>query len=82
MSKINIEQQYSFFLEKMNLNESLMDPVEKIERKRAWMSGFSQALVFMTQEVPNLSDEDAENEISNIIKECREYWNKETNNSK
>ena len=46
------------------------------------MSGFSQALVFMTQEVPNLSDEDAENEISNIIKECREYWNKETNNSK
>lgn len=43
--KIDLEQQYQFYLKKMKLDEKTMNPIQRVETKRAFVGGFSQCWV-------------------------------------
>jgi hypothetical protein len=73
----NIEKQYQLFLNKMALDEATMHQIQKVQTRRAFMGGFSQAMLLMTSEVVNLSEEDAMVAITDLMDQVQGFWIKQ-----
>lgn len=75
-TKINLEQQYQFYLKKMKLDEKQMNPIQRVETKRAFIGGFSQCWVafgnleFEHDQEYNECFADLQNQLDN-------FWKKE-----
>ncbi len=58
----DLEHQYVLFLERMNLDESKMHPIQKKQIKQTFFGAWGQSLIFMRDEIAKF-DEDTAVEI-------------------
>ncbi|WP_010664955.1 hypothetical protein [Marinilabilia salmonicolor] len=66
-TKFNIEYQYSLYLEKMNLKEEQMHPVQKQETKRAFISGIDDVADMQLEQGVTALD-DMFNQVNDFFK--------------
>lgn len=78
MEKFNLEKQYQLYLERIGLKESQMHPVQKTETKRAFMGGCGQLLILLRDDVGDLEEEEAVEQIESMINQVQSFWLKET----
>jgi hypothetical protein len=55
--KYNLESMYQYYLRMTKLNEDLMSPSQRLERKRTWMAGFRMAMITILVDSPDGDDE-------------------------
>lgn len=55
---LNIELYYPLFLEKINLKESDMPPIQRSEMKKAFMGGVGTMLLIIRDKIPNAETEE------------------------
>lgn len=58
IKELDLEVQYKTYLQKMQLDETKMHPVQKLETKNAFMAGCGQTLVLMLEVIGAMKDED------------------------
>lgn len=76
--KVNIEAEYQKFLKQMKLKEKEMHPVQKQETKRAFIGGFSFALLIFKNDISLIDDEEeAIKCFEDIETQIRTFWNNE-----
>ena len=51
MTKLDLDNQYAAFLQRMALDESTMPEVQRTETKRAFYAGFGQMLIVLMEEM-------------------------------
>lgn len=71
--KINIDSKYQEYLEKIGLDEKLMGETQKIETKKAFFAGFSQAFIMFSQDIASLSEEDGIAAIEDIKNQLMKF---------
>ncbi len=69
----SVEHMYQVYLEKVNLDESKMHPVQKEETKRAFYGALGQMVIFMDN-VADLPEEEGATAIIDFRKEVSEFW--------
>jgi urease accessory protein UreH len=55
--KYNLESMYQYYLRTTKLDEDLMSPSQRLERKRMWMAGFHMAMITILADSPDEDDE-------------------------
>lgn len=53
----NIEKHYQFYLEKIQLPEEKMHPLQRTQIRQAWFGGFGQALLLLRDGISQIKDE-------------------------
>lgn len=51
--KFNLDSMYEHYLRVMGLTNDMMPPSQQVERKRAWMCGFAQAMAVFMSDMPD-----------------------------
>ena len=76
--KFKVEKMYQDYLKRVNLDENRMAEVQKTETKRAFYGGFGTLLAMLHDDIPNLSDSDAFNELESMTKQVANFYLTET----
>lgn len=71
--KFNLEEQYQIYLQKVNLDESKMGEIQKRETRQAFYAGVSQTMLYYFT-LANMEEDDAVNELDNIMKQVTDFW--------
>ncbi|MGB3452928.1 MAG: hypothetical protein WBA59_03760 [Moheibacter sp.] len=79
MTKFKIEDQYQQYLKKVGLKEENMHPTQRVETKRAFMAGCGQMLVLLRDEIGELEEDDAVEQMGSLLNQVSEFWIKESN---
>ena len=76
MSKrLNLELYYPLFLEKINLKESDMPPIQRSEMKKAFMGGVGTMLLIIRDEIPNAeTEEDSIDMLQSLFDQVEKFW--------
>lgn len=72
--KIDIEAEYRFYLKKVELKEKNMTPIQRVETKRAFMGGFSQAIITLIQ---NTQGDTGPEIIKQACNDLQDFWDAE-----
>jgi len=73
--KFDLESMYQFWLKKMKLDERIMSPSQRIERKRSWMSGFHMCMIsLLVDSNDTTSTEDFDKEVKSMMDQVEEFW--------
>lgn len=76
--KVNIEAEYQKFLKQMKLKEREMHIVQMRETKRAFIGGFSFALLIFKNDISLINDEEEAIQcLEDIDTQIRKFWNNE-----
>ena len=73
MIKINLENQFQFYLKRVGLDEKTMSEIQLQETKRAFYGGFAQMWVLFI-EVGELPEGDCDVIFIDIEKQITEFW--------
>lgn len=77
---LDLEDQYKMYLDKVNLSESNMHPLQRVETKRAFMGACGQMLVLFRDVLGAIEDEDkAILQMEDLFNQVKIYWNNEAN---
>jgi len=76
--KIDLEQQYKSFLQKMALNESKMHSQQKIQIKQTFYGAFGQAIMVMRDEVSEQDENAAVESLQNMMEQIQDFFLSET----
>lgn len=71
---LNLEQQYLFYLNKVNLKIDQMHPQQKIQIKQAFYGACGQMLILLRDTVGGLSEEEAMKAFDNLLNQVANYW--------
>lgn len=72
---LNIELYYPLFLEKINLKESDMSPIQRSEMKKAFMGGVGTMLLIIRDEIPNAeTEEDSIDMLQSLFDQVEKFW--------
>ena len=74
MPDYSIKKMYEFYLQKINLSEDAMHPIQREQTKQAFYAGVSCLLIMQRDDFPNLSDSECFDTLDNMLKECGELW--------
>lgn len=77
-NKFSINEQYKLFLQRMNLNESVMHPIQKKQLKQAFYGAFAQCIILMRDEISLLPEKEGVEILDSQIKEVVDFFNAET----
>ncbi len=81
MDIFNVEYQYQLYLERVGLKESEMNPIQRVETKRAFMGACGQMLMLLRDDVFELpTDEMAVEALENMIEQVGKFFMLETLN--
>lgn len=69
----SVEHMYQVYLEKVNLDESKMHPVQKEETKLAFYGALGQMVIFMDN-IADLPEEEGAKAIIDFRDEVSEFW--------
>lgn len=69
-----IEQQYQFYLKKMNLHEDQMRPEQKKQLREAFYGGIGIVLLTMLDETSNMPMEEAINAYQGMINQVAIFF--------
>ena len=78
MKKINVENQYKLYLERMKLDESRMPEVQRVETKRVFYGAFGQLLMLLQNDISALSDDEAFKTLDSMINQVGQFFMNET----
>lgn len=78
MNPFNLEDQYQFYLEKVELKEDSMHPTQRVQLRQAFMGASGIILLVIRDEFSALSDEDGDRQFTSMIDQVSDYWNRET----
>jgi hypothetical protein len=73
-NKINIEEEYRNYLKLVKLDEKKMPDVQRIETKRAFMTGFSQAALLIYREIAMRDEYEAVKKLDSILNQTADFW--------
>lgn len=73
--KHDLESMYHFYLKRMKLDERLMSPTQRIERKRAWYCGFSMGLLSVLSDAPD-TDNEFDAAMNSMMEQVASYLEK------
>lgn len=73
--KFDLESMYQFYLKKMKLDERFMTDKQRIERKRAWFSGFSMGMLSVVSDSPD-TQEEFDSIMKNMMKQITDFFEK------
>lgn len=74
-SRFDLEELYKRFLEMVKLNEDMMSPIEKIERRRAFMGGVSAMIILMHDHISGMPEDEAVKALQSLQDQAKQYWN-------
>lgn len=74
-----VNGQYQKYLKLVELPESAMNPVQRIETKRAFFGAWGQALIHMRDELGVLPENEAVVRLEEQIQEISKFWLKTRN---
>lgn len=77
MDKFDINTQYGFYLEKMNMVEESMLPIQVTETKRAFYGAWGIMLALMKNELADLSENEAINVLEDMVNQVAEFFDGE-----
>ena len=80
--KFTIEHQYGLYLERVNLKEVDMHPVQKKQLKQAFFGAYGQCLLSMRDDVAALSEEEGVKILDAQMKEVLDFFNSEVKGKK
>lgn len=74
----NVEYQYQLYLERVSLKESEMNPIQRVETKRAFMGACGQMLLVLRDDVSELPTEEiAADTLESMLDQVAKYFMKE-----
>lgn len=77
---LDLEDQFSFYLNKVGLSKSEMHPIQLTETKRAFMGACGQMLVLFRDVLGAIEDEDkAILQMEDLFNQIQIFWNNESN---
>lgn len=76
MKDFSIEHQYQTYLERVNLKEANMHPVQKVELKRAFFGAVGQLLILMRDEISALPEDESLKVLESQYSEVLAFWQK------
>ena len=53
----SVEKHYQFYLEKIQMSEEKMHPLQRAQIRQAWFGGFGQALLLLRDGISQIKDE-------------------------
>lgn len=74
--KIDLEKLYREYLERVKLKEANMNPVQRVETKRAFYAGIACLLVEL-QDMPELNDAEYDYTMHTLSDDVKAFWNKQ-----
>lgn len=74
MKKFNLEYQYKMYLQRMQLDESKMHPVQKIETKRVFFGAFGQVLMLLQNDISELPEEKGVEILESMINQVANFF--------
>lgn len=77
MNPFNLEDQYQFYLDKVDLNEADMHPAQRTQLRQAFMGASGIILLMIRDEFSTLSDEDGDRQFTSMIDQVDAYWKQE-----
>ena len=77
-SNFDLEKQYQLYLKRVKLNESTMHPMQRIETKRAFMGACGQILFLFRDELSELEENDAVEQMEKMKNQVVQYWNNQS----
>lgn len=76
--QFNLETQYQMYLNRVGLDESMMPESQRIGMRQTFMGACGQMLVVFTQDIPQLTDEQAFEKLESMIDQVSQYFLDET----
>ncbi|MGB0521438.1 MAG: hypothetical protein ACPGJS_00690 [Flammeovirgaceae bacterium] len=73
----DLQHQYKLYLQRVNLDESTMHPVQRIETKRAFMGACGQMLLLLRDDLTQLSEEKAAETLQDMITQVQIFFTEE-----
>ena len=77
MNPFNIEDQYQFYLKKMELDEATMHPMQRVQLRQTFMGASGIILLLIRDEFGALSDDEGDRMFTSMVDQVGDYWNKE-----
>lgn len=77
MNPFNLEEQYQFYLEKVELQEATMHPDQRVQLRQAFMGASGIILLLIRDEFASLSDDDGDRMFTSMVDQVGNYWEKE-----
>ncbi|MFL9844719.1 hypothetical protein [Flavobacterium rhizosphaerae] len=77
MKTFNIEEQWQLYLERVQLSENIMNPLQVQETKRAFMAGIGQLYMWLINDSAALTADEAEQSLHDLLLQLQEYWDEE-----
>lgn len=74
MNPFNLEDQYQFYLEKVQLEEATMHPTQRIQLRETFMGAAGIVLLLIRDEFSTLSDEDGDRMFTWMVDQVTEFW--------
>ena len=78
MERFNLEKQYQLYLERVGISERKMHPTQKVETKRAFMGACGQMLILLRDDLGELEEDKAIEQLQDMINQVQSFWLKET----
>lgn len=70
----DLEHQYRLYLERMNLRETDMHPVQRLQLKQTFYGSAGQVLLMLRDDVGKLPDDQAVNVLEDLISQVFNYF--------
>ena len=80
MNPFNLEEQYQFYLNKVNMQEAAMPPTQRTEIRRAFMGACGIMLIMLRDDLAKLSDDAAVDTLDSMTKQVGEFFAQEVVN--
>lgn len=77
--KIDLEKQYTQYLERVGLKESSMGENQRIEMKRTFMGAWGQALVVMRDDLSAMEEDNAVEVLQDMFDQVGNFFIAESN---
>lgn len=74
MKQFNLEYQYSLFLERMQLSEAKMHPIQKTQLKETFFGAWGQLLFLLRDEISQLENEAAVDQVQGMLNQVGNFF--------
>ncbi len=80
MNPFNLEEQYQKYLKMVELKETTMHPVQRLETRRAFMGACGIMLVLLREDVAALPEDEAIGKLEDMNKQVKQFLIDQTKN--
>lgn len=78
-TKLTVEGMYQDFITRMGLHEDKMHPMQRAQLRQAFFGGVGSLMVFLTDEVSTVPEEEGEVLMNALLRQVNEYWLSQAN---